>query len=66
MAPAVARIMAKEMDKDEAWINEEVKKFNAVANNYVIKIINKMLRHVYFAKKLQNSRFNFYYFYPFK
>lgn len=38
MAPAVAGIMAKEMNKDAVWAAEEVIKFNAVAKNYVIKM----------------------------
>lgn len=34
-APAVARIMAEEMKKDEAWINQQVKDFIKLANNYL-------------------------------
>ncbi|MDQ6843903.1 MAG: FAD-dependent oxidoreductase, partial [Bacteroidota bacterium] len=36
MAPAVAKIMATEMNKDEHWIEDQVKEFNAVAKNYLI------------------------------
>ena len=34
-APAVAAIMAKEMNKDEAWIKEQVTAFEEVAENYL-------------------------------
>ena len=36
MAYFVAIIMAMEMNKDEAWIQEQVKKFNEVARNYYL------------------------------
>jgi glycerol-3-phosphate dehydrogenase len=34
-APLVATMMAKEMEKDERWIKEQIDNFNAVANNYL-------------------------------
>lgn len=33
-APAVAALLAAEMNKDEAWINEQIIAFNDVAENY--------------------------------
>ena len=33
-APEVATIMAKEMNKDENWIQEQINIFNEIANNY--------------------------------
>jgi len=36
MAPTVARLMAKELDRDEKWQNEQVDYFNKVAQNYLI------------------------------
>jgi glycerol-3-phosphate dehydrogenase len=36
MAPAVARLMAKEMGKDEAWQKEEVADFTALARGYLL------------------------------
>jgi glycerol-3-phosphate dehydrogenase len=36
-APAVALLMAKEMNKDEAWIKEQVDSFNEIAKNYLPK-----------------------------
>lgn len=36
MAPVVAKVMAGEMDKNESWIEEQIKKYNDVAKNYVI------------------------------
>lgn len=33
-AQMVAKLMAEEMNKDEAWINEQIKNFNIVAENY--------------------------------
>lgn len=36
IAPVIAEIMAEEMNKDQIWIDEQVKAFNAVAKNYVI------------------------------
>ena len=38
MVPVVAQIMAKELNNDAAWISEEIKRFNAIAKNYVIKM----------------------------
>ena len=34
-APLVARLMAKEMYKDDAWIEDQVNKFNTLANTYL-------------------------------
>ncbi|MEO6219886.1 MAG: glycerol-3-phosphate dehydrogenase/oxidase [Ginsengibacter sp.] len=36
IAPLVAEIMAIEMNRDQAWIEEEINKFNDVSKNYVI------------------------------
>ena len=36
MAPQVARIMAKELAKDQAWESVRVAEFNAIAGNYLI------------------------------
>ena len=36
MAPAVASLMAKEMDKNYDWIDEQVKEFNILAQNYLL------------------------------
>ena len=36
-APAVATLMAKEMNKDENWIKEQVESFNKIAKNYLPK-----------------------------
>ncbi len=36
LAPAVATIMAAEMNKDEKWVEGQMKIFNDVAKNYVI------------------------------
>lgn len=33
-APLVATIMAREMNKDESWVKEQINNFNAVAKNY--------------------------------
>ena len=37
LAPLVAKIMANEMNKDENWINDQIRIFTAVALNYVIE-----------------------------
>ena len=37
MAPKVAEIMAKELEKDEVWITEELEEFNKLAKKYLIK-----------------------------
>ena len=34
-APLVAEVMAKELGKDQAWIDEEVKEFTELAENYI-------------------------------
>lgn len=36
MAPEVAALLAEEMDKDEKWITQEVKEFNALCTNYIL------------------------------
>lgn len=36
MAPAVARIMARELDKDEAWEQQEVESFTRLAQRYIL------------------------------
>ena len=36
IAPRVAEIMAREMGKDNAWINAQVEKFNDTAKNYLL------------------------------
>ncbi|MCY7347213.1 MAG: hypothetical protein LH614_13450 [Pyrinomonadaceae bacterium] len=35
IAPRVAEIMAREMGKDNAWINAQIEKFNETAKNYL-------------------------------
>ena len=35
-APKVAAIMAKELNKDQDWIDDQIKSFNSIANNYII------------------------------
>lgn len=37
MAPEVAALMAAELGKDETWQQQQVKAFNAVAQNYLLK-----------------------------
>ena len=34
-APLVAEVMAKELGKDQAWIDEEVKEFIELAGKYI-------------------------------
>ncbi len=36
MAPAVARIMAAELDRDEAWIDDQVKAYGRLARGYCL------------------------------
>jgi glycerol-3-phosphate dehydrogenase len=36
MAPVVAELMARELGKDEAWIEKQLKDFNKLANRYLI------------------------------
>ena len=38
VAPTVASILAHELNKDEAWKEEQIKAFNQVAAKYVIDI----------------------------
>jgi glycerol-3-phosphate dehydrogenase len=35
-APTVAKIMAIEMNKNEDWINAEIKSFNTLAKQYLL------------------------------
>jgi glycerol-3-phosphate dehydrogenase len=37
MAPAVAGLIAKELDKDAAWEKEQVKVFTRLANGYLLE-----------------------------
>lgn len=37
MAPEVARLMAKEMNKDTAWQKRQVAEYNAIAQNYILE-----------------------------
>jgi glycerol-3-phosphate dehydrogenase len=37
IAPLVAKLMAAEMNKDETWIELQIKEFNDVAENYIIE-----------------------------
>ena len=36
MAPAVAKLMAKELKKNRKWVKEQVESFNEVAKKYLI------------------------------
>ncbi|HEY2649707.1 MAG TPA: glycerol-3-phosphate dehydrogenase/oxidase [Puia sp.] len=36
MAPAVAHLMAKELNKDDSWEKEQVLSFNSIAKNYLL------------------------------
>ena len=36
VAPNVAMIMAKELNKDEHWIQEQIEAFNAIASKYIL------------------------------
>jgi glycerol-3-phosphate dehydrogenase len=36
MAPAVAHLMAEELNKDESWEKEQVLSFNSIAKNYLV------------------------------
>jgi len=38
MAPAVARLMASELDKDENWIRIQVAEFNCLAEGYLLVV----------------------------
>lgn len=37
IAPSIAEIMAKELGKDKEWVDQEIKEFKAVAQNYLVK-----------------------------
>jgi glycerol-3-phosphate dehydrogenase len=36
MAAKVAEIMAKELNKDKSWINQQVEDYKALAQGYII------------------------------
>jgi glycerol-3-phosphate dehydrogenase len=36
IAPKVAEVMAKELNKDQDWIDNQIESFNNIANNYII------------------------------
>ncbi|MFB0974016.1 MAG: glycerol-3-phosphate dehydrogenase C-terminal domain-containing protein, partial [Bacteroidales bacterium] len=36
-APKVAEVMAKELGRDQAWIDAQVADFTAISNNYFLK-----------------------------
>ena len=36
MAPAVARLMARELGKDEKWQSEQLQVYNQTAQNYLV------------------------------
>ena len=36
MAPEVGRILAEEFGKDDAWVEQEVKEYKALASNYIL------------------------------
>lgn len=36
-APAVAGVIAKERNKDQAWIDQQISEFTALANGYILK-----------------------------
>jgi glycerol-3-phosphate dehydrogenase len=37
MAPVTAELMARELEKDDAWVKEQLQEFNALANQYRLK-----------------------------
>jgi len=37
MAPRVAAILAKELDKDEKWQADQIQKFNQAASGYLVQ-----------------------------
>jgi len=36
MAPTVAKLMAKELNKTKKWIEEQVNNFNDIAEKYIV------------------------------
>ena len=36
IAPIVAEILAKELDKDELWQEQQIKEFTTIANQYIL------------------------------
>jgi glycerol-3-phosphate dehydrogenase len=36
VAPDVAKILGKQLNKDEDWVNNQIKEFNALAKNYLL------------------------------
>jgi glycerol-3-phosphate dehydrogenase len=38
VAPQTAKMMAEELNKDAIWIDTEIKRFNEIAKNYLVKI----------------------------
>jgi glycerol-3-phosphate dehydrogenase len=36
VAPNVAKVMAKELNKDENWIQQQVTEFNNLASKYIL------------------------------
>ena len=36
MAPAVAHLMAEELNKDQSWEKEQLLSFNSIAKNYIL------------------------------
>ncbi len=43
MAPTVARLMAKELKQNRAWINEQIELYTDVANRYLVNHLTKNL-----------------------
>lgn len=41
-APLIAKLMAKQMNKDEQWIKEQIDAFNTLANNYLPSVNNQL------------------------
>jgi glycerol-3-phosphate dehydrogenase len=37
IAPQIAKIMADELNKDEFWIDAQIKQFKEIARNYMVK-----------------------------
>lgn len=40
MAPAVARLLAQELDRDQKWVDDQIHAFHQVANRYVIGTVS--------------------------
>ena len=43
MAPAVAKLMAAELGRDEIWQNEQVAQFTAIAEGYLVRAVRSTL-----------------------